>query len=525
MTRSFNLVDHPFIPCIRTDGSFVELGLRDVLALAHDIREFRDDSPLVTISLHRLLLAILHRNFGPPSLKAWKMIWSAGHFDSGKLDGYFTKWHDRFDLCHPKYPFYQNARQVEGEEAPITWIIPSLGCGDHATLFDHTSHCETPSLSPAAAARYVISLHNFHVGGFGPGRSIMKATPNLTNLLTILMGDSLFETLCLNLTVYPNDQLMPKVGDDRPGWEADEHNPIGVAETIPTGYLDYLTWQSRSVRLIPVCDDKLAFGSVQMEGGRRMAGQEAIFDPMVSYIRDDATAGYLPIKLREGRATWRDSHPLLNSLTANSKAPAVVAQAAVLRGPKFDAFPGRGEFKLATFGTRTEKGKAAKLLFWRHETLPLPLSYLEDEQILSHLAAALKATEDAATALWSSLRRLGEIASTSDQGGNPDKKRVTNFVAGLGHDTKYWSQLETPFRRLLMDLPGDAAHQEEQLVAWKEWVCDVARGVFNQIIAGLDPSPRILKAVYSGQWGGQKKLDVELSKIKQPISNSQRSPS
>lgn len=65
MTISFNLIDEPWIPCIRLDGKPDELSLRAVFAQAHQLREIRGDSPLETASLHRLLLAVLHRVFGP----------------------------------------------------------------------------------------------------------------------------------------------------------------------------------------------------------------------------------------------------------------------------------------------------------------------------------------------------------------------------------------------------------------------------------------------------------------------------
>ena len=38
---SFNLIDQPFIPCVRHDGQTVECGLRDVLVKAHEIAENR----------------------------------------------------------------------------------------------------------------------------------------------------------------------------------------------------------------------------------------------------------------------------------------------------------------------------------------------------------------------------------------------------------------------------------------------------------------------------------------------------
>ena len=65
-----------------------EFGLRDVLVQAHELRGLGGESPLVTAALHRLLLAILHRVFGPEGYDAWYALWQAGRFDPVALDEY-----------------------------------------------------------------------------------------------------------------------------------------------------------------------------------------------------------------------------------------------------------------------------------------------------------------------------------------------------------------------------------------------------------------------------------------------------
>ena len=76
---------------------------------AHEWREIRGDTPLETASLHRLLLAVLHRVFGPKSTRAWKSLWGREQFDRGMLDEYLhqPKIHQRFDLFDSEKPFYQ----------------------------------------------------------------------------------------------------------------------------------------------------------------------------------------------------------------------------------------------------------------------------------------------------------------------------------------------------------------------------------------------------------------------------------
>ena len=87
MTASFDLISQPWIPCVRRDGTTAEFGLRDVLVQAHALRELGGESPLVTAALHRLLLAILHRVFGPDGYDAWYALAGGTLRHPAALDG------------------------------------------------------------------------------------------------------------------------------------------------------------------------------------------------------------------------------------------------------------------------------------------------------------------------------------------------------------------------------------------------------------------------------------------------------
>jgi len=54
-------------PCILGTGGQEELSIREIFTESKmsGIQEISDSSPLVTVAIHRLLLTILHRNFGP----------------------------------------------------------------------------------------------------------------------------------------------------------------------------------------------------------------------------------------------------------------------------------------------------------------------------------------------------------------------------------------------------------------------------------------------------------------------------
>src|SRR5215831_2289117 len=119
---SFNLVDTEWLPClllpsalkynsalaVGTIATTQQLSLKQVLLYASQIRELIGESPPVTIALHRLLLAVLHRCLnGPQDINEWAHIWRSQTWDAERLIVYLTRWSERFDLFHEQYPFYQ----------------------------------------------------------------------------------------------------------------------------------------------------------------------------------------------------------------------------------------------------------------------------------------------------------------------------------------------------------------------------------------------------------------------------------
>ena len=108
MTFSFNLISEPWIPVLFAGESQPrDISLHEVLARAPDITELVHPSPLVTVALHRLLLAVCHRIYGPESEDTWGQLWNAGRFDNELLGAYFDAWRHRFDLFDEERPFYQ----------------------------------------------------------------------------------------------------------------------------------------------------------------------------------------------------------------------------------------------------------------------------------------------------------------------------------------------------------------------------------------------------------------------------------
>jgi CRISPR system Cascade subunit CasA len=495
MSLSFNLAHDPFIPCIVPDRPPVQHNLQSVLLDAHEIAEIRDESPLVTIALHRLLLAILHRCYGGPKNAAERVaIRKAGRFDADGIKAYFAKWADRFELFHDNHPFFQVAGFTTKEPSGINRLAQELSRGNNAALFDHTSDDPPPALTAARAARVVIAEQAFAVGGGKSDTGNTTHAPLVSGAVVLVRGKRLLETLWLNLTVFSTREPVASLAEDAPVWErapADPHKQPGR----PRGYLDYLTWQSRTLRLHPESTgDDLVVHRVSYAQGRKLETSAGFYDPMVAYVRSKEE-GDRPIRLTENRDLWRDSAALLQ-----------FAEADQFKGPKIlqtlgsveltEVVPRSARHRVSIFGLCTDK---AKVNFWRHETLPLPVAYLDRTDLVVSLKQALTLAESVADAVRKGAWAAAANRLTASAGGNPDKDRVRDLLDSFAPERFYWSRLEGRFRELIVDLAADGASATACLADWY-WnsLHYAAANAFDESIGRMD-SGRDLKAANAGR--------------------------
>jgi CRISPR system Cascade subunit CasA len=497
MTFSFNLIEKPFIPCVRLDGQMVEYGLQDALVKAHEIAELRDGSPLVTVALHRLLLAILHRCYQGPKNSAERIaIRKAGQFDSNRISAYLQEWADRFDLFHKDYPFFQRAGFTTKEPSSCNRLFQELSRGNNAALFDHTTDEPPPVLTPDQAARAVITEQAFAVGGGKSDTGNTTHAPLVAGAVVLVRGDTLFETLWLNLSLYDGEHKPVSCDeDDAPVWEQPPGEPH-KQPSCPHGYLDYLTWQSRTLRLHPEeVDGQVVVRRVSYAQGRKLETGPGFYDPMVAYSRSKQE-GDRPIRLSEDRDLWRDSSTLFQfAETDQFKGPTTLHTLASFELK--EVLPRTARFRLSLFGLCTDK---AKVNFWRHETLPLPLAYLDKVQLVESLKRCLVLAEAVAS---ESLRPAAWAAAanwlTANPEMKPDKDRVRDVLDSFALERLYWSRLERPFRELLVALAGDDTDLEAGINGWYwDTLHPNAKHAFEQSIGRIDAG-RDLKAVNVGR--------------------------
>jgi CRISPR system Cascade subunit CasA len=507
---SFNLIDEKWIPCTLRDGRAEPLSLRDALVGAHEVLETADASPLVTAALHRLLLAILHRNFGPENESAWEKLWKAGKFDANRLDEYFRKWRDRFDLFDERRPFYQSAAVANAKLSPIAKLAHELASGDNATLFDHTCEAFPAPFAPAEAARHLVAHQCFCPGGTvtrrrGEGPSA-AGSPLFKGAIALVRGGNLFQTLMLSLHAYNTSRPFEGRSEDLPAWERDSEPASG--KRTPAGYLDLLTWQSRRIWLRPVLVDSTAMvGDAVIMRGSELPEDYSLHakDPVLAFRRNEKSKEGNPwpvLAFREGRALWRDSLTLFQSVGAESSRPMILDW---LNDLATEGIIEYGQtLSLDLLGLASER---AKLLFWRHERLPLPLPYLNDTALLAGARQALKCAEQAGRALnkavWTLAKFLLPAPGAASGARQPQAEEVSRLRDSLSPDGLYWPRLEPFFARFLIDLPPDRSSLEDgthlygtrALPAWCTEVRRAASDSLKQITRSLDGSARSLKAV------------------------------
>ncbi len=541
---SFNLIDEPWLPCLTRTGEQVTLSLREALVRSPELAELVHPSPLVTAALHRLLLAVLHRVFGPEDAAAWGALWERGGWDTAALDAYLDRWRERFDLFHPERPFYQVAGLNPTRAGPVTRLAHELASpGNPVALFDHTLTC---AFTAAEAAPYVVAQQAFAVGGLvshEPGEpperyKFADAAPLTSAAVAVAKGPTLFHTLSLNLHRYAPEDGEPFEFDraaDLPAWERDSGPQ--VVERVPDGYLDLLTWQSRRILLLPN-DDGRVRSAVVMKGDQF----PDYWDPheketMVAFIANrrgkSSKPAWLPAGFREGRAAWRDSLTLLESLTEERSRPkrsrpklltwlADLVAAGVL--PRAAVVP------LDLYGMVTDR---ANVRLWRHERLPLPLQYLEDRELVEGLRKALDLAEEVAGAMaWAVRLAADGLVGARGASGRKDaalvqhlapdrlyRDRLEQLLQHLAPDRLYWARLEQPFRELAVSLPQDRVEEPDgsvtygrrELSAWARRVRRTAEEAFTTAIGDLDGSGRALRAATEAEHAFRRRLRALMS--------------
>jgi CRISPR system Cascade subunit CasA len=494
VATTFNLVDEPWLPCLDLCGTRQAVSLREALARAHELREVFHDSPLVTASLYRLLLAVVHRALGPRGIDGWRALWEAGRLEAAAVNDYLDEWRHRFDLFDPNRPFYQVPSLPERLARPVQRLCHERTRGNNLTLHDHTLDAIPVTLEAGQAACYLVALQAFDMGqlqsrlpGEQPGAD---AAPLVKGAVVVLRGPTLFRTLLLN---WDSREVPPgTAGPDVPAWERDKLP--GAGSRYPAGWVDLFTWQSRRVLLLPeMRDGRPVVRSAVVMRGESFPQNFLVKDHerMVAYhqVRKPRQAPWVPVGFQKDRVVWRDLTAWLvrggQGLDRPPRTLEWVAELTLSGALDIDFVPA-----LDLIGMVSSQ---AKVLLWRRERLPVPPAYLSQPTLVETLQDEIDRAEKVAEeALSVALRRLEKELIKPDQEGPLHRGQLDPLrrLEEQGART-YWSILEHEFKPFMDELANDAGAQAK----WIEVLRRAARDAFREQLRGLSESRRSLRAV------------------------------
>lgn len=499
---SFNLLEEPWIPCEMKSKESKLLSIKNVLFQAREILDITSDNPLIVVSIYRLLLAILHRNFGPKNRNGWKEIYEEGKWDKNVLEEYFKKWEHRFELFNePENRFYQmDISETIKNETPIRKLNLALSSGHNTSLFDHNWDSEITPLSIENVAQILVAFQNFAVGG---GKSVpynYSHAPLISSIIALLKGNDLFETLMLNFIRYDQKHPFEKSEDheDIPFWERDKKLLSEDKDgRFPYGYLDYLTWQSRRIWLVPILyDGNIKVKYVYLAQGEKVK-QEWNWDPQMVYKvnKENKT---LPLKLDPDRHVWRDAESLLriNDSDSKNRSPAAINWVSTLTQTGIIDLSRR--YNLEIYGLCNDPKKAAKIISWHRSHIPLPLKLLEDQSLIDNVKTFIGKCEKIEQILSKTIQLFAReylfpgVSSLSTNQWNS----INDFIQNHQIRTKYWNLVENFFYKFMEEIVKEPDF-EKRIEIIKIWINDsvlkTAQKLLNSIKVNIKNDPRALK--------------------------------
>jgi CRISPR system Cascade subunit CasA len=338
----------------------------------------------------------------------------------------------------------------------------------------------------------------------------------------MVQGSVLFETLLLSMRQYPfsNSHRIPdSQKDDRPAWEMD--NPFLPERNTPFGYLDFLTWQSRRIKLVKtdVAGDSLKIQQTYLTQGLSIG--DGVLDPLKSY-RLTKKGEPIPQSFGRDEVLWRDSIVLfeLTDTDPDNSPQNFKLLSDLLR---FKVLARKQQFHYLALGLVTGDGGAGSADFWRYERMPLPLAYLDDSASVEQLQKALDLAKSAHWRLtdardwfaWLWLKpnrydNFDEWQKSSDYTKRNGNASFTTLRDRLTVSQRFWWRLDQPFTKIMPRLAQDLAEAQQAILEWREVLKQTARSALNEITDGLEESPRTLRAIAKAQEQLERGLGIVL---------------
>ncbi|MEU1993550.1 type I-E CRISPR-associated protein Cse1/CasA [Nocardia gamkensis] len=499
--RGFNLLEDPWIITLGLDSREHELSILQLLEQADEMTGIGGEVATQAFAITRLLLAVLHRAIdGPTDVDEWEQLWLAEGLPVDRVRAYAEPiWH-RFDLFHPKTPFFQVAglRTTKQEVSGLEKIVADVPNGQ--PLFTTRSAVDLRRMDASEAARWLVHAHAFDPSGIKSGAvgdATMKngkgypiGTGWSGQIGGVLpQGANLRETLLLNLVAYEDNPYV-RIGGvhDIPVWEREPDTAQGK-ERPPVGALDLYTWQTRRIRLVG--DRSGVTGVVLANGDRIQPHNRQDMDPHTCWRYSEPQSKkhkrdvYMPLTHDPQRSVWRGIGAMLPAVSGRGTqrgsdpqprlAPGILQWISDL-GSK-DLLPVSYTPRIRILGAEygAQSATFAEII---EDLLPIPVIVLRADRPAAGQTAtnAVDDAEKTAFAVWNFAENIAQASGAEPKSGAGERARERLYAA-----------LDAPYREWLTSL-GSGSDLPQARGKWQRLVRAATYPVTAELISAAPPS-------------------------------------
>lgn len=477
----FNLIDEKWIRVMDSNCNVSEVSLKEVILYSHNYKALSGELPTQDVAVMRLILAVLHTvysrvdengNDAPldeddedEALVRWKSLWDKGQFPEKAISEYFDKWHERFWLFHGERPFFQikeSDMKIVGQK-PL--LLSKLNgeiskSGNKSNNYSLYSGEKMDRMSYSQAARWLLFLNSFDDASLKQqsGEERISATLGWLGQIGTLyiMGDSLFETLMLNLALINNDHVEYY---QTPIWEKES---INIGERIkipfPSNLAELYTVQSRRIHLYR--NDSVITHYHILAGD--LFSSDSFEEPMTAWKIDNRSknADYKPNKHDYPSQMWREFSALYNKKGNEC--------AGIIRWYKkylSKIIVGKNKFKTAIVSIEYDS-KSSKILDYFSDSLTM------HSELLSDLSADWRSTIGQEIEKCSELEKaIGYLAQSLyiASGGSTNKKDKHYNETPDNAKAQLYYRLDIPFREWLRSVDPECEDGKQRFEKQREW--------------------------------------------------------
>ena len=169
MNPTYNVLNEPWIPVINSRGEIAELGIRKVLATAHELMDISISSPIQEYSIYRFLCVFRMDALRPESELDIEYLLAENHFEISRIEHYINECENEgvsFDLFDTVRPFLQSVFDPASnpEQKPVSILDCTRASGNNHTHFDHIKAHEE-GLTPDIALKQLLATYLFCTAG------------------------------------------------------------------------------------------------------------------------------------------------------------------------------------------------------------------------------------------------------------------------------------------------------------------------------------------------------------------------